>query len=173
MVDLESLEQRWFDHWLKGIDNGIADEPPLRLFIMGINQVARRTRMAACENPMAKWHLHSGGSANTLLGNGALSTASPEDESPDRYTYDPRYPVPTMGGNNCCSPHIVPWGPYDQRPVEMRNDVLCYTSDPLETALEVTGPIQSRHLRRHRLHRHGLDRQARRCIAHRVCHEPL
>ena len=47
-----------------------------------------------------------------------------------------------MGGNNCCSPHIVPWGPYDQRPVEMRADVLCYTSPPLEENLEVTGPIK-------------------------------
>ena len=49
----------------------------------------------------------------------------------------------TMGGNNCCSPHIVPWGPYDQRPVEMRGDVLCYTSAPLKDDLEVTGPIQA------------------------------
>ena len=57
--------------------------------------------------------------------------------------------------------------PMTQRPVEMRSDVLCYTSAPLETALEVTGPHQSRHLRRYRLHRHGLDRQTGRCIAHR------
>ena len=48
----------------------------------------------------------------------------------------------TNGGNNCCSPHIVPWGPYDQRPVEMRSDVLCYTSAPLENDLEVPGPIE-------------------------------
>ena len=48
----------------------------------------------------------------------------------------------TVGGNNCCSPHIVPWGPYDQRDVEMRADVLCYTSEPLECDLEVTGPIE-------------------------------
>lgn len=143
MVDLESLEQRWFDHWLKGIDNGIADEPPLRLFIMGINQWRDECEWPLARTQWQKWHLHSGGSANTLLGNGTLSTASPEDESPDHYTYHPHYPVPTMGGNNCCSPHIVPWGPYDQRPIEMRNDVLCYTSDPLETDLEVTGPIKA------------------------------
>ena len=49
--------------------------------------------------------------------------------------------MPTRGGDNCCSPHIVPWGPYDQRDVEMRRDVLCYTSEPLEQDLEVTGPI--------------------------------
>ncbi len=90
-----------------------------------------------------KWHLHSDGSANTLLGNGALATASPEDEPPDHYTYDPRYPTPTMGGNNCCSPHIVPWGPYDQRPVEMRSDVLCSPATPLKQLWEVTGPIKA------------------------------
>ena len=47
-----------------------------------------------------------------------------------------------MGGNNCCSPDIVPWGPYDQRPVEMRSDVLCYTSAPMKADVEVTGPIK-------------------------------
>ena len=51
-------------------------------------------------------------------------------------------PVQTLGGNNCCSPDIVPWGPYDQRPAEGRYDVLCYTTDVLEEDLEVTGPIR-------------------------------
>ena len=64
------------------------------------------------------------------------------DESSDNFVYDPNNPVQTVGGNNCCSPEIVPWGPYDQRSVEMRGDVLCYTSKPLETGLEVTGPIR-------------------------------
>ena len=110
---------------------------------MGINQWRDEREWPLARTQWQKWHLHSDGSANTLLGNGTLSTAAPEGETPDYYTYDPRYPTPTMGGNNCCSPHIVPWGPYDQRPVEMRSDVLCYTSDPLETALEVTGPIKA------------------------------
>ena len=56
--------------------------------------------------------------------------------------YNPEFPVQTIGGNNCCSPDIVPWGPYDQRPVEARNDVLCYTSEPVERDMEVTGPIR-------------------------------
>jgi putative CocE/NonD family hydrolase len=56
--------------------------------------------------------------------------------------YHPAYPVQTVGGTTCCSPHLVPWGPYDQRDVEMRPDVLCYTSAPLEQDLEVTGPVQ-------------------------------
>ncbi len=142
MVDLESLEQRWFDYWLKGIDNGVADEPPLRLFIMGVNRWRDECEWPLARTRWEKWHLHSTGQANTLLGDGCLCTDPPGEEHPDHYTYDPRYPAPTMGGNNCCSPHIVPWGPQDQRPVEMRSDVLCYTSDAMETDLEVTGPVK-------------------------------
>ena len=142
MVDLEGLELRWFDYWLKGIDNGVAGEPPLRLFIMGSNQWRDEHEGPLARTDWQKWHLHSRGSANTLLGDGSLSPQAPSDEPPDRYVYDPEHPVQTNGGNNCCSPHIVPWGPYDQRPVEMRGDVLCYTSAPLREAMEVTGPIK-------------------------------
>ena len=142
MVDLEGLELRWFDYWLKGIANGIVDEPPLRLFIMGINQWRDEHEWPLARTDWQKWYLHSGGDANTLRGDGALSPDAPSAEPEDTFVYDPLYPVQTMGGNNCCSPHIVPWGPYDQRPVEMRPDVLCYTSEPLPADLEVTGPIQ-------------------------------
>jgi putative CocE/NonD family hydrolase len=76
------------------------------------------------------------------MGDGAISTDEPGDEPADHFTYDPRFPVPTAGGANCCSPHIVPWGPYDQQNIEMRQDVLCYTSEPLQSELEVTGPIK-------------------------------
>ena len=141
MADLDSIELRWFDYWLKGIDNGIVDEPPLRLFIMGTNEWRDEHEWPLARTSWQKWYLHSNGEANTLVGDGALSTESPQQEQPDHYVYNPQYPVQTMGGNNCCSPHIVPWGPYDQRPVEMRTDVLCFTSAPLEEDMEVTGPI--------------------------------
>lgn len=140
-VDLDALELRWLDHWLKGISDGIVDEPPLRLFIMGINEWRDEHEWPLARTNWQRWHLHSRGSANSVLGDGALAPEAPEEEPADRFTYDPRYPVQTMGGNNCCSPHIVPWGPYDQRPVEMRGDVLCYTSGVLTEDLEVTGPI--------------------------------
>ena len=142
MVDLEALELRWFDYWLKGIDNGIRDEPPLRLFIMGTGEWRDEHEWPLARTDWQEWYLHSGGKANTVLGNGVLSPERPNDETPDHFIYDPRYPVQTVGGNNCCSPHIVPWGPHDQRSVEMRSDVLCYTSGPLEADLEITGPIQ-------------------------------
>ncbi len=142
MIDLDAEELRWFDYWLKGIDNGIIDEPPIRLFIMGINQWRDEREWPLARTRWQKWYLHSGGQANTVLGDGRLSRDPPRDEAADRFVYDPEYPVQTVGGNNCCSPHIVPWGPYDQRAVEMRNDVLCYTSLPLEEDVEVTGPIK-------------------------------
>ena len=142
MVDLEALEQRWFDYWLKGIDTGIVDEPPLRLFIMGINEWRDEHEWPLARTDWQEWHLRSGGNANTAGGDGTLALEGADGEPPDQFVYDPEYPVQTLGGNNCCSPDIVPWGPYDQRPVEMRRDVLCYTSEPLTADTEITGPIK-------------------------------
>ena len=142
MVDLDALELRWFEYWLRGKNNGIATEPPLRLFIMGSNRWRDENEWPLARTDWQKWHLHSGGRANTLLGDGALSVESPAHENPDHFVYDPDYPVQTLGGNNCCTPAVVPWGPYDQRPAEMRSDVLCYTSAALEADMEVIGPIQ-------------------------------
>ena len=142
LVDLDALELRWFDYWLRGIDNGIVEEAPLQLFIMGVNQWRDEHEWPLARTDWQKWYLHSQGDANTVQGNGVLSLEAPSDETTDHYTYDPAFPVQTVGGNNCCSPDIVPWGPYDQRAVEMRNDVLVYTSDPLSADLEVTGPIK-------------------------------
>ena len=142
MANLEGEELRWFDYWLKGIDNGIVDEPPLRLFIMGIDRWRNEEEWPLERTRWQKAYFDSAGEANSLLGNGVLSGKEPQGAEGDRFVYDPRYPVQTLGGNNCCSPHIVPWGPHDQRAAEMRSDVLCYTGEPLEVDLEVTGPIE-------------------------------
>jgi putative CocE/NonD family hydrolase len=143
-VDLDALELRWFDYWLKGIENGIVDEPPLRLFIMGRNEWRDEHEWPLARTDWQKWYLHSGGDANTLLGDGALSPAAAADDEPtDHFVYHPEYPVPTLGGGPCCNPELVPWAAHDQRDIEMRNDVLCYTGEPLDRDLEVTGPIQA------------------------------
>ena len=141
-ISMDSVERRWFDYWLKGIANGIVDEPPLRLFIMGINEWRDEHEWPLARTDWQGWCLHSGGGAQSARGDGTLSLVPPADEPADTFEYDPRYPVQTVGGANCCSPEVVPWGPYDQRPVESRSDVLCYTSDPLETDVEVTGPVK-------------------------------
>ncbi len=141
MYDLDLLEYRWWEQWLRGVDTGILDEAPLRLFIMGTNVWRDEQEWPLARTAWQQWYLHSNGSANTLRGDGALAPNAPGDEPTDHFVYDPHYPVQTNGGNICCAPHITPWGPYDQRGVEMRSDVLCYTSDPLQEDLEVTGPI--------------------------------
>ncbi|MDP6665945.1 MAG: CocE/NonD family hydrolase [Dehalococcoidia bacterium] len=140
MVDLDSLELRWFDRWLKKVDTG-PEDAPLRLFVMGINEWRDEQEWPLARTDWQSWQLHSDGGANSARGDGALSTAQPGDETADHFTYDPEFPVQTIGGNNCCSPEIVPWGPYDQRPAEVREDVLCYTTDVLSDDLEVTGPV--------------------------------
>ncbi len=98
---------------------------------------------------MTPWYLHSGGRANTMFGDGTLDLDPPRGGEPaDRYSYDPESPVPTIGGNNSvltmtqgAETPILP-GPRDQRVLERRDDVLSYTSEPLDRDLEVIGPIE-------------------------------
>jgi putative CocE/NonD family hydrolase len=137
MLDLDSIERDWFDIWLKG-DKSDKEEAPLRLFVMGINQWRDEQEWPLARTDWQSWNLRSDGSANSSAGDGKLSLEHAGDEPADRFTYDPEMPVQTLGGNNCCSPEIVPWGPYDQRPAEARNDVLCYTTDVLAEDLEDT-----------------------------------
>jgi putative CocE/NonD family hydrolase len=89
------------------------------------------------------FHLHSGGGANSLNGDGLLSLTQPEAEPADRFLYDPANPVRTQGGGNCCDhDHLAP-GVFDQRPAENRNDVLVYSTPPLDRDTEVTGPVSA------------------------------
>ena len=141
VLDPKEVEVRWFDRWLKGISNGIDQEAPLRIFVMGINQWRDENEWPLARTKYTPYYLHSDGSANSLLGDGKLSTEALADEPPDGLVYNPAFPVPTRGGCNCCNPELVAWGAYDQRPVEHRDDVLVYTSEPLEDDLEVTGPV--------------------------------
>ena len=141
MLDLQEVELRWFDHWLKGKDNGAERDAPLRLFVMGSNEWRDENEWPLARTQFTPYYFHSGGGANSLEGDGSLSTVTPTDEPADGFVYNPSFPVPTRGGNTCCNPELVPWGVYDQRPIEYRNDVLVYTSEPLEEDLEVTGPI--------------------------------
>jgi putative CocE/NonD family hydrolase len=142
MIDLVAIEQRWADRWLRDDPNGVDEEPPVHIFVMGENRWHDAPTWPLPGTGEQPWYLHSGGRANTLGGDGTLSPMAPADESADTFEYDPQFPVQTHGGPNCCSPDVVPWGPYDQRDVEMRADVLVYTSAPLERDLTVVGPIR-------------------------------
>ena len=140
-LDLQEIELRWFDRWLKGVPNGAENDARLRIFVMGTNEWRDEQDWPLARTRFTPYYFHSGGEANSLQGDGGLSPEPPADEPPDHYIYNPSFPVPTRGGNTCCTPELVPWGAYDQRPVEYRTDVLVYTSEPLEEDLEVTGPV--------------------------------
>ena len=142
-IDLKGEHVRWFDHWLKGIDNGIADEPPVNVFVMGANRWRRASDWPIPGTRYTPYYLHSRGKANSLAGDGALDTASPSSESPDQFVYDPNHPVLTVGGSTCCGENVTPisMGPREQQSVESRPDVLVYTSPVLEEDVEATGPI--------------------------------
>ena len=137
LIDLRATLLNWFDYWLKDIDTGVMDGPPVTVFTMGENRWQQLTDWPPPNASYVRWYLHSEGRANSLHGDGTLSTAPPEDETGDGYTYDPADPVPTLGGANL----TLPLGVTDQRPVEERRDVLVYSSEPLARPLEVTGPI--------------------------------
>ena len=138
IIDFMGIQLRWFDYWLKRIDNGIMDEPPIRIFVMGDNVGRFENEWPLARTQYTNYYLHSNGNANSLKGDGTLSTEPPSDEEPDKYLYDPKNPVPTKGGN-IASPAYA--GAFDQKEVEERADVLVYTTQPLEKDLEVTGPI--------------------------------
>ena len=140
-IDLHGLHFKWYDYWLKGIDNGIMDEPPVRIFVMGDNVWRYEQEWPLARTQYVDYYCHSGGKANTLNGDGSLSPDPPGSEPPDVFLYDPRSPVPSRGGGTCCSPAFTPGGAFDQRDIEARSDVLVYTSPVLEHDLEVTGPV--------------------------------
>jgi uncharacterized protein len=138
----EEMQLRWFDYWLKGSENGVMDEPPVQLFVMGRNQWRTENEWPLSRARETAYHLHSGGAANTFNGDGGLSLDAAGDEPADSFLYDPRNPVPTRGGGLCCSPSALPAGAFDQREIEARPDVLVYTSPVLQEDVEVTGEVR-------------------------------
>lgn len=137
LIDLNETLLRWFDYWLKDVNNGIVDEPPVTIYTLGENRWQNLSDWPPPNLRQVRYFLHSDKGANALSGDGSLSTVPPDAERADAYVYDPDDPVPSLGGNNLA----IDMGVQDQRPVEERKDVLVYTSDPLEQALEVTGPV--------------------------------
>jgi len=142
-LDYDALTYAWFDRFLKGEDNGILRSMPrVRYYTMGLNKwQASDTWPPRGAQPMTLY-LASGGNANTLSGDGLLAGAPPEEDRPDRFVYDPMDPVPSYGGNVCCTGNAIAGGAFDQRRIETRPDVLVYTSAPLEQGIEVSGPIE-------------------------------
>ena len=130
---------RWFDYWLKGVDSGVMEEPPVRIFVMGENVWRDESEWPLARTAYTNYYLHGDGRANTRRGDGTLSPESPGSEEFDSFIYDPRNPAPTKGG--MIKERFVDGGSLDQAEIEERADVLVYTTPPLERDLEVTGPV--------------------------------
>ena len=136
VVDRIAMHVRWFDHWLKGVDNGVEDEPALNLYVLGADEwVGIETWPPRAE--VATFHLRGGdGTANGSLNGGRLTPEPPAGEDPDEYEHDPYDPLPSIGGHGGTG-WIWPAGALDQRPVEARS--LTFTTDPLDADLRVVG----------------------------------
>jgi putative CocE/NonD family hydrolase len=131
LLDTDAILLRWFNHWLK--DSGeFAAEPRVRHFVFGENRW--RQADAFPTEPNHILYMHSGGKANSRKGDGMLSTVPPDSEEPcDVFVYDPEVPVPAPGGPSAQS------GPFDQATLELGNNLLVYTTEPLTQPLRVFG----------------------------------
>ena len=157
-IDYNDLRIAWFDHFLKGMVTEVSQWSPVKIFVMGTGE----------GKPNYQGRLHHGGywrdeedfplpdtvfTPYYLHGDGSLSPDSPQSHSPSRYCFDPRDPVPTIGGGISASGPIMQPGAFDQRshtdffgcsdtlPLNARSDVLTFQTQPLEGDVEVTGPI--------------------------------
>lgn len=138
--DLAPSHVEFFDEHLRGA----APETPaprVRIFVMGVDQWRDEADWPLPDTRYTDHHLTSGGSANTRDGDGALVLDAPADDGSDGFRYDPRDPLPTAGGALLPSvPGLI--GPVDQRVVDGRADVLCYTGPVLTEPVEVTGFVE-------------------------------
>lgn len=144
--DYDDLTYGWFDFWLKGDQAQDPKEklPRVRYYTMGSNKWQTADQWPPKSAELKTYYLDSGGRANTFKGDGTLVSSGPnEADKPDSFVYDPFKPVPSAGGNVCCTGGAIDAGSYDQRPNEMRDDVLVYTSDILSEGVEVSGFIEA------------------------------
>jgi len=142
-LNYDELTYAWFDHFLKGEKNGILEKMPrVRYYTMGINKWQSSDTWPPRGAQSMSFFLSSGGKANTMNGDGVLADATPATDNPDKFEYDPMNPVPSLGGNVCCTGNAITAGAFDQRKNETRPDILVYTTEPLKEGVEVSGPIE-------------------------------
>ncbi|MBI3860527.1 MAG: CocE/NonD family hydrolase, partial [Planctomycetia bacterium] len=139
VLDWDGYVCRFFDFHLKGEQNGLNEDPPVHLFVMGENRWRAEKEWPLPQTRWTKYYLHSAGKANTLRGDGRLDTTAPADEPADEYAYDPRRPTPSPFKGGHCEDGAV-----DTGEGAARDDVLVYVTPPLEKAIELTGPITAK-----------------------------
>jgi putative CocE/NonD family hydrolase len=140
-ADVTGEHQRFFDRWLRGQADALAGSAPVRIFVMGIDQWRDEQDWPLPGTSYEAYHLHGSGRANTAEGDGELRAEPPDGEHADVYLYDPLRPVPTLGGRVMAPSTANAAGPVDQRRVEARDDVLCFSTPVLDHPVEVTGHV--------------------------------
>jgi uncharacterized protein len=138
----DDITYAWFDHFLKGEDNGdLAKMPKIRYYTMGLNKwQSSDTWPPEGARPVINY-LGSAGHANSLNGDGVLLASPEAQDAVDKFIYDPMNPVFTHGGGFCCMGADYKPGAFDQRSEEERVNILVYSTGPLQEGEEVTGPI--------------------------------
>jgi putative CocE/NonD family hydrolase len=143
-LDYDALTYGWFDTFLKGEKTDFLQKTPkVRYFTMGMNKWQTANTWPPEGAKPLTFFLDSGGRANSLNGDGILTSQTGTTDLPDSFTYDPMNPVPSYGGNVCCTGNAVAGGSFDQRKMEARADILVYTTQPFTENVEVSGPIQA------------------------------
>ena len=143
-LNYDELTWGWFDMLLKGDQNDFkAKQPRVRYYTMGSNKWQQAESFPLPNTEIKDFFLSSAGKANTRNGDGALSLMPPKKDIPDVFTYDPLNPVGSYGGNVCCTGNAIQGGSFDQSQMELRNDILVYTSEQLVEGVEITGFIES------------------------------
>lgn len=132
-LDIVDMRLRWYDHWLKGIDNNITDMPKVQYYVMGKNVWQSAESWPLPGTRYEKLYLQA---------DGVLAFEPPALAGSDTFIFDPGSPVPTLGGHTCCTGLDTEAGGYDQSAIEQRDDVLVYTSSALDEGIEVTGPLE-------------------------------
>lgn len=140
-LDYNKMTYDWFDYFLRGEPNDILKQPKVQYFTMGSNKWQSSAQWPPVGAEPMKFYLSSGGKANSLNGDGKLLAAAPASDAPDRFKYDPMDPVPSYGGNVCCTGNAVRGGSFDQSKMEERPDILVYSTDVLTEGVELSGPI--------------------------------
>jgi putative CocE/NonD family hydrolase len=157
-IDLNELRLRWYDRWLKGVENGVDKEAPVRIFVMGSGEPHRtaegRLFVGGHWREEREWPLaRAVDTPYYLHADGTLSTTKPDAAQPTTYRFDPLNPVPTIGGNVSSEGVLMPRGAQDQRcrpdhwlchdsmPLSARPDVVVFQTPPLDRDMEVTGRL--------------------------------
>jgi putative CocE/NonD family hydrolase len=143
-LNYDELTWGWFDLLLKGEQNNFkAEQPRVRYYTMGANKWQQAESFPLPNTEIKNFYLASAGKANTLNGDGQLVIMPQSKDIPDAFTYDPMNPVGSYGGNVCCIGNAVQGGSFDQSKMELRNDILVYSSEELKEGVEITGFIES------------------------------